>query len=87
MFVGLFESIVKLCSQVSQYWVALHQLALMEIVINKLYISVDGTVYVIIITAINIVTLFDFLLLLVPQLRLNSESGSKINAIAAMGHP
>ena len=58
----------------------------MEIVINKLYISVDGTVYVIIITAINIVTLFDFLLLLVPQLRLNSESGSKIDAIAAMGH-
>jgi len=59
----------------------------MEIVINKLYISVDGTVYVIIITAINIVTLFDFLLLLVPQFWLYANACTEIYTIATMSHP
>ena len=56
----------------------------MEIVINKLYISVDGTIYVIITTAIDVIALLNSLFALVPQLRLNPDSGSEVNTVAVV---
>ena len=58
----------------------------MEIIINILYISGDGTVHVIVIIAIKTIALFDFLLLLVQQLRFNPDPGSKVYAIAVVSN-
>jgi hypothetical protein len=56
----------------------------MEVIINIFCICVDGTIYIIITNTINIVARFDFLFLLVPQLRLYPDPGSEINTLAAM---
>ena len=49
-----------------------------------MYISVDSTVYVIVTISIQIIALLNFLSFLVPQLRLNSNPGSEVNAVAVV---